>query len=223
MPFFDGTGGSLHYRRWQVTGDPVAVVAWLPGMGQHTGHYHRFARRLAGRDIETWGLDTAGQGLSEGSADAARDAARIVADAEKFIEIVRSGRPATPLIVAGHSLGARTALHLVPPCTGMVLTGTPVSALSAHPVLPPDLPILALHGRDDRRAPLDAVRDWSAGLPTVRLIEYPDAGHDLLHEPVHPQVTDTIAEWIHQLVHNVPVTPVTRHSVRNNLSHGRSH
>jgi alpha-beta hydrolase superfamily lysophospholipase len=200
MPYFDGTGGRLHYRRWPAAGTPAAVVAWLPGMGQHSGHYHRFARRLAGSDLETWGLDTAGQGLSEGEADAARDAARIGGDARRFIELLRAECPGVPLIVAGHSLGARTALQLLPSCTALVLTGTPAAALTTHPGLPPHLPILALHGCDDRRAPVDAVRDWAANQPSVRLIEYPDAGHDLLHEPVHPQATDAIADWIHHVV-----------------------
>ncbi|RMI31405.1 alpha/beta hydrolase [Nocardia stercoris] len=207
MPFFDGTGGRLHYRRWPAPGTPAAVLAWLPGMGQHSGHYHRFARRLAACGIETWGLDTAGQGLSEGDADAARDATRIGGDARRFVELVRAEGPAAPLIVAGHSLGARTALQLLPSCTALVLTGTPATALAAHPALPPDLPILALHGCDDRRAPVDAVRDWAARRASVRLIEYPDAGHDLLHEPVYPQVTDAIAEWIRQLVDAAATSP----------------
>ncbi|WP_280335860.1 alpha/beta hydrolase [Nocardia wallacei] len=207
MPFFDGARGRLHYRRWVVE-RPRAVLALLPGTGQHSGHYHRFARGLAAASIEAWALDVPGQGLSEGDPRAPGTPAELARDAHAFVTLVRSGRPGTPLILAGHSLGAATALTALPDCAGLVLTGTPRRAIESGPVLPPSLPVLLLHGADDRRAPIDPIRDWTRRAQSVglRLREYADAGHDLLHEPVQTRVTADIVEWIQGVVAE-PVRP----------------
>ncbi|NKY85971.1 alpha/beta hydrolase [Nocardia veterana] len=203
MPYFPGARGRLHYRIWPVDGsaDPAALVVFLPGSGQHSGHYHRFGRALGRRSIELWCLDTSGQGLSEGDPQAPGTLAELAADAAALVRCAEARHRAAPLLLAGHSLGAATALAAaglpeLSRCAGMVLTGTPRRALGAGSQPPPGMPVLALHGVDDRRAPIDAVREWAARHPSVGLHEYPDAGHDLLHEPVQAAVTGDIAEWI---------------------------
>ncbi|MCP9623299.1 hypothetical protein NMK54_24450 [Nocardia otitidiscaviarum] len=70
-----------------------------------------------------------------------------------------------------------------------------VAGRGAAPLLPEGLPVLVVHGVDDRRAPIDRVRGW-ARTASVDFRAYPDAGHDLLHEPVHAEVTADIAEWV---------------------------
>ncbi|MBF6081624.1 alpha/beta hydrolase [Nocardia cyriacigeorgica] len=234
MGYFDGARGRMHYRRWPDE-DRVAVLVLLPGIGQHSGHYHRFARVLRGANIEMWALDTAGHGLSEGNPEQPGTLRELVVDAVAMIDVVRAQVPETPLILMGHSLGAVTALGalgaaippdteaadpdaargtdtvaadypLVPSLTaqalaGLVLSGVPRRALgggtpeAVGTPLPPRLPVLAVHGADDRRAPVDAMRVWTARHKWVDLREYADAGHDLLHEPVHARVGADIAEW----------------------------
>ncbi|MQY19945.1 alpha/beta hydrolase [Nocardia macrotermitis] len=210
MPFFEGARGRLHYRRWPVR-QPLAVLEWLPGSGQHTGHYHRFARALGARRIEVWGLDTSGQGLSEGDPTAPGSLGELATDARLLAALIRRELPEAPLLMAGHSLGAATALaafSALPDCAGLVLTGTPSRAATADALVPERLPVLALHGVDDRRAPIDPIRDWTGRQQSVGLREYADAGHDLLHEPVHPRVTADIAEWIQGVVTGAVRTPV---------------
>ncbi|NUS43533.1 MAG: alpha/beta fold hydrolase [Mycobacteriaceae bacterium] len=202
MSFFDGPRGALHDRRW-LAGAPAAGVALLPGLGQHPGHDHRVARALGAAGVETWGLDTAGHGLSEGDPERPGSLPELAADAQALLTVVRAERPTDAVIFVGHSLGAATAVTAVRAgldCTGLIVIGTPSSVLgkdgSRGPALPDDLAVLALHGVDDRRAPVAAVRTWSARHPRMTLREYPDAGHDLLHEPVHRAVTADIVDWI---------------------------
>ncbi|MFD4402780.1 alpha/beta hydrolase [Nocardia sp. NPDC058499] len=226
MGFFDGARGRLHYRDRPVDG-AGAVLALLPGSGQHSGHYHEFARRLNDEGIAVWTLDTAGQGLSEGDPDRPGSLADLVDDAARFIGLVRDRVPDLPLTLMGHSLGAITALaalgaarptpgHGATPhsadypldpvsavrdLAGLVLCGTPERALGGTPAQVAPLPrVLAVHGADDRRAPIEAVRDWARRHDAVELREYPDAGHDLLHERVRGRVTADIVQWTQEIV-----------------------
>lgn len=196
VPYFDSPRGRLHYRRWVVEG-ATAVLVLLPGTGQHSGHYHRFAGALRSAGIELWALDTAGQGLSEGDPDLPGTVRELVDDARALLELVRAEAVATPVLM-GHSLGAVTALAVVAEgqaaLGGLVVCGTPRRALDSTPDL--GLSVLAVHGIDDRRAPIDAIRLWTARHRSVDLREYADAGHDLLHEPVQHRVAADIAEWV---------------------------
>ncbi|MFD0000422.1 alpha/beta hydrolase [Nocardia sp. NPDC127526] len=222
MPYFDGPRGRLHHRRWPV-GNPAAVIALLPGIGQHSGHYHRFARALSAARIELWTLDTSGHGLSEGDAEHPGTLPELSADAHAFLDLIPT---AAPLFLMGHSLGAATAVAAlnpeaaataggVPPLSGLILCGTPKavplgeSPRSARGTVPvrgaaggqteyaplESIPVLIVHGADDRRAPIAPVREWSRRV-SADFREYPDAGHDLLHEPVQAQVTADISDWV---------------------------
>ncbi|WP_067688082.1 alpha/beta fold hydrolase [Nocardia jejuensis] len=137
MPNLDGARGRLHYRRWPVE-HPVAALALLPGIGQHSAHYHRFARALAPSGIELWTLDTAGHGLSEGDPERPGTLPELAADARTFLDAIRDRPDPLPVVLMGHSLGAATALavlHADPdlPCAGLVLCGTPKAVLEGLP------------------------------------------------------------------------------------------
>lgn len=233
MVFFDGARGRMHYRRWPVD-SPLAVTVLLHGLGQHSGHYHRFARTLRAVDVEVWGLDFAGHGLSEGDPEQPGTLAELVADATALVERVHAAHPDRPLLLMGHSLGAVTALGMlgaaVPDTTsesdlnaveasypltpslpvawlaGLVLSGVPRRALGGGAPgapgtpLPAQLPVLAVHGVEDRRAPVEGIRGWTARHESVDLREYAEAGHDLLHEPVQARVAADIAEWMRAIV-----------------------
>lgn len=239
MPYLAGARGRLHYRHWQLD-RPQAVLALLPGVGQHSGHYHRFARALAAADIELWALDTSGHGLSEGDPERPGILAELAADAGEFLDQVRT-RATAPLFLMGHSLGAATALAVLREAepgdyTGLVLCGTPQAVLEGRspksargaassnsirtrtlsranatlatenesdwpgPALPAGLPVLIVHGADDRRAPVDPVRAWAHQVSAEFHLQ-PDAGHDLLHEPGYAAVTTLVADWIDTRTH----------------------
>ena len=205
MPFFAGATGQIHYRRWPVPADrpPRAGMVFLHGMGQHTGHYHRFASGLAGHDIELWGIDLAGHGLSEGTPGAPGALTDLADDAARLTELAAADRPGLPLILMGHSLGAAVSIALLrrsrEPFRAAVLCGTPKSVVqhvSTADFTDPNFPVLAIHGVDDRLAPVAGVQAWASGLPGVTLQLYPDAGHDLLHEKIHRTVTEDVAQFV---------------------------
>jgi alpha-beta hydrolase superfamily lysophospholipase len=197
VPFIEGVSGRVHYRTWPVE-SPRAALVFLHGIRQSSSDYHRFGRALTRSGIEVWAIDHTGHGLSEGEQGAVPVLADLGENAQRLLGLAAaSGLPA---ILMGHSLGAAVALTALrtpaaTPVDGLVLCGTP-KGVTASGTAVPRLPILAVHGADDRLAPVDSVRSWVAQHPHVELREYPDAGHDLLHEPVQATVTTDVVRWI---------------------------
>ena len=185
MPFFKGATGSVHYRVWRI-GEPAGVVVFAHGFRQHSGQYHRFARALNARGVELWALDHAGHGLSEGDPEVVAPVSDLAANVAGLNEIAK------PTVLMGHSLGAVTVLG-VPSPRRLVLCGTPKRV--AEEALP-TCSTLVVHGVDDRLAPIDPIRRWTAGASNVTMLEYVDAGHDLLHEPVHARVTSDVVDFV---------------------------
>lgn len=205
MPFFDGRTGQVHFRRWSVPGgaSPALSLVFLHGMGQHSGHYHRFAGSLTGAGIEVWAIDHTGHGLSEGEPGVGASLSDLAADAASLSDIARIALPGVPQAVMGHSLGALTALtilaHRDHHFVSAVLCGTPRSAVDQDGWAGLDdvqIPILVVHGADDRMAPVDPVRSWVSGHSNVEMREFEDAGHDLLHEKVHASVSAVSREFL---------------------------
>ncbi|MFI8976616.1 alpha/beta hydrolase [Nocardia asteroides] len=210
MPFFDGPSGQVHYRQWRTAHPRIGVVL-LHGLGQQSADYHRFCRFLNRHDIDVWGLDHLGHGLSEGDFPTDPPMPELATAALRLITRVRSANPSLPLALVGHSLGAGTALIAMEsgaPATQeistVVLTGTPERAHFLDVPAPP-VPTLVLHGQDDRRAPLEPIRAWCADHPTTTFRVFPDTGHDLLHEPAHRAVSDAIVDFLRE-----PGRPVAR-------------
>jgi acylglycerol lipase len=110
---FAGRRGKIHYRRWSVPGQPVAVLVVLHGLGEHGGQYAPLAEAAADVGVETWVIDHAGHGLSDGERVLVSDVDDLVADADTFLATARAARPGVPVVVAGHSLGATVAALLV--------------------------------------------------------------------------------------------------------------
>ncbi|MEV0249004.1 alpha/beta fold hydrolase [Nocardia sp. NPDC050712] len=201
--FFDGAGGRMHYRIWRTREKiPDAVLVFLHGIGQSTVDYHRFGRAMNRHNIEVWGLDHPGHGLSEGDPHTLAPISVLVGNAELFLAVARAARPDAPLMLAGHSLGAGVALLALHAAGSdarhvrrLVLTGTPSRDLIMR-LPPPAVPTLLLHGAEDRIAPIVPIRHWSARSDITELHEFPDAGHDILHEPVYPEIHTRITTFL---------------------------
>lgn len=200
MPFFEGVTGAVHYRSW-TTPHPHLVLVFLHGLGQNSGNYHRFARVLNAENIDVWAVDHVGHGLSEGDLSDVSQIGGLADNALQLAEIARAERSGIPVALMGHSLGAATAISALAKnpegFAAAVLCGTPKATTGK----PSDLntssvPLLAMHGVDDRMAPIDAVRSWIPNVPGATLREFENAGHDLLHEKVHRTVSLEAAEFL---------------------------
>jgi len=205
MPFFDGRTGQVHFRHWPAAGGAVPTVSlvFLHGLGQHSGQYHRFAGAMTASGIDVWAIDHTGHGLSEGDPGVGAPLSDLAADAAALADIALAELPEVPQAVMGHSLGAVTALtvlaHRDHEFASAVLCGIPRSAVEQHgwaELSDAGIPVLVVHGADDRIAPVDPVRDWARTLRNVEMREFEDAGHDLLHEKVHASVTNVSREFL---------------------------
>ena len=119
---------------------------------------------------------------------------------------------AVPDTTSGADLGGVESSYPLSPSVppewlhGLVLSGVPRRALGGGrpeapgTPLPAKLPVLAVHGVEDRRAPIEGIRLWTARHESVDLREYAEAGHDLLHEPVKGRVAADIARWLRDVV-----------------------
>jgi alpha-beta hydrolase superfamily lysophospholipase len=132
MSTFPGAQGDVYYRKWLVD-DPLATYVFLHGYGEHSGLYQRFAVALNDARIDLWALDQIGHGHSAGERGLVESIEHLVENGRRLIEIARADLPASPLVLAGHSLGGVTAALTVArdpgPFAGVVLSGTPLSPL----------------------------------------------------------------------------------------------
>ena len=111
--WFAGRRGRIRYRRWTPAGRPSALLLLLHGLGEHSGQYAPLGEAAAEVGIETWALDHAGHGRSDGTRVLVERIDDLVADAETLLAKAAAARPRVPIVVAGHSLGATVAALLV--------------------------------------------------------------------------------------------------------------
>lgn len=107
----DGT--SLAYQFWLPVEPAEAVVAYLHGVGGHSGQptYRYFIDCLVGARCAVYGLDLRGHGHSggrRGHVDHWRD---YLGDVSGFMAAVRRGQPDIALFLFGQSLGGLIALE----------------------------------------------------------------------------------------------------------------
>ncbi len=128
-------GLRLYWQRFSPP-QPRAVVAVVPGGGEHSGRYPGLTSALLRAGLAVEIVDLRGHGQSDGRrwhVDAFDD---YVGDADVFLEHVREGAAGRKVFVVGHSQGALVAARwgLVPghAAVGFVLS-SPYFALRLEP------------------------------------------------------------------------------------------
>ena len=126
--------------RWNPAGPPTGCVQIVHGVAEHRGRYARFASCLAAAGYEVWAHDHRGHGMNVPMGKghfADRDGWRaLVADAAAVTQRITAERPATPIILFGHSMGSFIAQTLMTEravdYAGFVLAGSNGRDLGSH-------------------------------------------------------------------------------------------
>jgi alpha-beta hydrolase superfamily lysophospholipase len=128
--------------RWTTTDEPRGCVQIVHGMAEHRGRYARFARRLASAGYEAWAHEHRGHGVNAPMGKghfADRDGWRaLVTDTAAVTQRINAERPATPVVLFGHSMGSFIAQTLMTEraqdYAGIVLAGSNGRDLASHSV-----------------------------------------------------------------------------------------
>lgn len=143
MPYL-GNEPRTYFRHW-TSGSTLADVVLLHGFGEHGGHYHRLAHVLNSANLDVWGMDLPGHGLSDGERGRFGSVAAVADAAQLLLSRVRHRQPEPrPVFAVGHSLGGVAVAELVVRgCSldGVVMTGAPLSGLPADA---PAFPVMSL-------------------------------------------------------------------------------
>lgn len=132
MPYFDTHSGKCFYRNWQVK-QPSAIAILIHGFGEHSGHYHRLAIALNNANIDVWGIDHVGHGLSYGENGFFDSIDELSTNVGYLVQLAHDKHPNIPLVIIGHSLGGITATNYVllhsNKVRGLIVLGTPFDGL----------------------------------------------------------------------------------------------
>jgi lysophospholipase len=88
------------------------VLVLLHGLGAHTGWFIDMGNELHARGLTVYMPDHRGFGRSGGPRGHVRDWRVYPADTSAFLDEVRRRTPGAPLVVLGHSMGARFAVYV---------------------------------------------------------------------------------------------------------------
>lgn len=199
----------------------------LAGRGEHGGVYERFGRRLAfdAYRVRALGDPTADPSVPDqaaklladeslpgpkvlvGSDSGARYAAHLAAEQTPGIDaLILAGLPTGPW--ESGSWEAEVEARTACPTHQGRLTNDPEfrrGALDTTAALPElrlgsvRVPVLALHGTDDRVSPLDQALSAYAGHPGVRTVTFNGGRHDVLNDALHRTAAATVVLFLERL------------------------
>jgi alpha-beta hydrolase superfamily lysophospholipase len=102
---FQGSEGTVFYRRWEPVEPPVRIVQIVHGYAEHGGRYAHVAEALTARGAAVYADDHMGHGRSGGERALITDFDHVLDDLHTLSEIARTEHPGIPLVLVGHSMG----------------------------------------------------------------------------------------------------------------------
>ena len=108
---FDGL--NLYAMRWLSKQQPLAVVAFVHGHGDHCRRYDNWFTKLASCSISVLALDYRGHGRSEGPRGVINRFDDLLRDVALLHEKAKELFPGIPVILYGHSLGGTIILSYI--------------------------------------------------------------------------------------------------------------
>jgi alpha-beta hydrolase superfamily lysophospholipase len=107
--WFDGTEGTIRYRRWSPAGPPRRIVQIVHGYAEHGGRYGHVAAALNTDGAVVYADDHLGHGRSDGERALITDFEHAVEDLKRLHDIASLEYPGLPLLLVGHSMGGLLA------------------------------------------------------------------------------------------------------------------
>ncbi len=183
----EGTGGvRLHFRRWRAEGSRGRVLL-LHGLGDHSGRFERFGRRLADEGLEVLAPDLRGHGRSGGRRGHADDFGRLLDDVDRLLARAADETGDLPTVLVGHSLGGLVALRRLQESSAPGLRGAVAVAPFLGLVMEPPRWKLALGRLADRWLPRLTL---ASGAETELVLRDPEARAERRSDPrVHDRIS----------------------------------
>ena len=182
----------LAYTLWRPETKPWGGLVVIHGAGSRKENHQDFARAACDAGMAVVALDLRGHGESQGALDD-----RVLDDIAAVAELVPG-----PRALRGSSMGGYLAITAAEPVgADAVVAICPASAeallhglrddhfefeadrpsleafLEAHPLDPPDIPLLLLHAEGDERVPVEHSRELARRAPQPKLVIVPGGHH----------------------------------------------
>ncbi len=109
-------GKSMFFQSWIPSEKPKLVIAFVHGLGEHSGRYEHWAERFCSETIVFAAFDLRGHGLSEGKRGCINSKELACEDIRLFLEKVESEFPGIPVVLYGHSLGGTLVSNYILDC-----------------------------------------------------------------------------------------------------------
>ena len=116
--FIAADGASLPLRRWLPPGEPRAVILALHGFGDYSKGFEAPAAAWAADGIATYAYDQRGFGAAPGHG-LWPGSARLSADADTALALLRARYPRRPLYLLGESMGGAVAVDAATGAEGL--------------------------------------------------------------------------------------------------------
>ncbi len=129
--YFEGMNGcSLYAQCWLPEVSPRAVIAFVHGVGDHSGRYMNIVNHLVSNQIGVYGYDLRGHGNSPGQRGHINSWVEYRTDLWNYINLIGSQQSGHLIFLLGHSMGALIALDYVlwenEQIAGVIISGAPI-------------------------------------------------------------------------------------------------
>lgn len=110
LTFKSSDGLSLFGRAWLPHDVPIANIALVHGIGEHSGRYDHVANYFHQRDYAVFAIDLRGHGQSDGPRGHIEQFQDYLDDVKTLITYIEDRSANVPLFLLGHSMGGLIAL-----------------------------------------------------------------------------------------------------------------
>lgn len=211
----------LYYQCWRPAEHPRAVIAIVPGLGDHSGRYTNVCGYFLPRGYAIYAFDTRGNGRSPGQRGYVSEWGEFREDLGSFLAFIHDREPRAPLFLLGESLGAVMALEYClrrpQALSGVICAAPPLGEVGISPFL------WMLAHLLNRVWPRFSV---TTGLDNSNLSRDPERGEEFERDPLtHNRGTARLAielrravEWIHAHAADLGVPLLILHGTADRIA-----